>query len=440
LTQNKDSEAEQSTVLTLSLAPEDHGRFVEVPFEVPAGTERVSVSCEVQGYQFAGQVVDLGLADPAGSRGWSGGARAEFRVEREKATPGYLPGEMRPGRWAVVVSSNRIPPGGCRVTLTVTCTMERYRWLRGDLHLHSVHSDGRYELAEVLRLSEAAGLDFIALTDHNTSSQNLAYPRESRLVCIPGMELTTYRGHCNMLGLTGPVRDFRVRTKADLHERLREARQTGASISINHPFKDCDTPGCRWEWGWDVDYDWVEVWNGPWVQCNKEALDWWQGQLVGGRRLVAVGGSDTHRPNQPTRHGTPTCWVWSRSRSVEAILEAVHAGHLFITYSPEGPAVELRCGGYMMGDEIAAPPVEELQVAVSRRREGDIIRVISDRGVEKEITVTGPVPGDEQALSLPVEDRRFYRVEVWRYFAQAGRTLMAAMTNPIYFGTSSRPR
>ncbi|HET9493487.1 MAG TPA: phosphoesterase, partial [Chloroflexia bacterium] len=156
--QRTNDRAEQRAILTITLTPGDHGRFVEAPFEVPAGTERVSVSCEVQGYEFAGQVVDLGLVDQAGSRGWSGGARAEFWIERDRATPGYLPGELRPGRWAVRVASNRVPPDGCAVTLTVTCTPEKYRWLRGDLHLHSVHSDGRYELPEVLRLSEAAGL------------------------------------------------------------------------------------------------------------------------------------------------------------------------------------------------------------------------------------------------------------------------------------------
>ena len=431
--QTAESEADQTTILSLEITPEDHGIFIEVPFEVPAGTERVSVSCEVQGHQFAGQVVDLGLRDSARSRGWSGGARDKFWVEPEKATPGYLPGEIYPGRWAVIVSSNRIPPGGCLVTLTVSCTMERHRWLGGDLHMHSVHSDGGYELDDVLRLSEAAGLDFVALTDHNTGSQNLAYPRERNLICIPGMELTTYRGHCSLLGVAEPVGDFRVSTKDDLHERLREARQRGANTGINHPFKDCDTPGCRWHWGWDVAYDWVEIWNGPWRQCNFDALDWWQGHLAEGKRVVAISGSDTHRPNEPRQHGLPTNWVWSRSRSVGAILEAIVQGHLYISYSPEGPAVDLRCGGYMMGDEVEVPASEDLKLSVRRHTAGDIVRIITEKGVEQEIQVPAADTGGSLTLTLPVESRRFYRVEIWRHFADSGGPLMAAMTNPIYF-------
>jgi hypothetical protein len=436
--QSTEHGANRRTVLTLTLTAEDHGVFIEVPFEVPVDTERVSVHCEVEGHRFAGEVVDLGLMDPEGSRGWSGGARAEMWVEQEKATPGYLPGDIRPGRWAVVVSSNRISPGGCLVTLTVNCTPERYRWLKGDLHMHSVHSDGRYELPEVLRLAQEAGLEFVALTDHNTGSQNLAYPRETPLICIPGMELTTYRGHCNLLGVDSPVGDFRVSTKDDLHERLRDARRRGARIGINHPFKDCDTPGCRWHWGWDLDYDWVEVWNAPWRQCNDEALEWWQGQLAEGRRVVATGGSDCHRPNEPRKHGTPTSWVWCRSRSVEAILEAVLQGHLFMSYSPEGPAVDVRCGDCMMGDQIEGPVPGELRITVERQQDGDVLRLVSDRWLEREIPLAAADEGDTLTFSLPVERRRFYRVEVWRHFAEAGRTLMAAMTNPIYFGAGSR--
>jgi hypothetical protein len=177
----------------------------------------------------------------------------------------------------------------------------------------------------------------------------------------------------------------------------------------------------------------VEVWNGPWRECNREALDWWQAQLVAGRRLAAVGGSDAHRPNHMARHGNPTSWVWSRSRSVEAILEAILQGHVFLSYSPEGPTVDLRCGGYMMGDEIEAPLSGELEVAVRGQGSGDTVRIISDEGIEQEIPVADADESEALTLRLPLKDRRFYRVEVWRYFAESDKTLMAAMTNPIYF-------
>ena len=37
-----------------------------------------------------------------------------------------------------------------------------------DLHIHSTASDGQYAPAEVVRLAKAAGVEIVALTDHDT--------------------------------------------------------------------------------------------------------------------------------------------------------------------------------------------------------------------------------------------------------------------------------
>jgi hypothetical protein len=428
--------------LRLELTPQDHGRFFEMPFTVPAGVEELTVSCAVEGVPFAGRALDLGLRDPARVRGWSGGARAEFTVRREWATPGYLPGELAPGAWAVIFSSNRIPPSGVRARCVIRCRMARFRWLRGDLHMHSVHSDGVYEPAQVVDMAEAAGLDFIATTDHNTSSHNFAYPRQAQIVRIPGVELTTYHGHANLLGVAEPVSDFRVNSEEDLRARFAEARRRGAKIVVNHPYKLCDTPGCIWEWAWDVGFDWVEVWNGPWRAVNEEALAWWQAQLAGGRRLVAVGGSDTHRPDGRA-HGRPTTWVWCAERATPAILDAIDQGHVFVSHSPEGPTINLRCGPFMMGDELAAPEgvgpeteragseAAEARLTLDCLRAGDRARLLSERGVEEE-WIAGSGEGRLER-TWPTQGRRFYRVEVWRASQDAGREVLVALSNPLYF-------
>ncbi|HEY1320102.1 MAG TPA: PHP domain-containing protein, partial [Streptosporangiaceae bacterium] len=63
---------------------------------------------------------------------------------------------------------------------------------RIDLHSHSTASDGIDPPAEVMRRARAAGLDVIALTDHDT----LAGHDEARrtlppgLALVPGMELS----------------------------------------------------------------------------------------------------------------------------------------------------------------------------------------------------------------------------------------------------------
>jgi predicted metal-dependent phosphoesterase TrpH len=65
--------------------------------------------------------------------------------------------------------------------------------VRIDLHVHSNASDGTDDPAEVIRRAGAAGLDVLALTDHDTQA-GLAEARaalpEGGLILIPGMELS----------------------------------------------------------------------------------------------------------------------------------------------------------------------------------------------------------------------------------------------------------
>ena len=76
--------------------------------------------------------------------------------------------------------------------------------MRADLHSHSTASDGTCPPAEVMRRARAAGLDVIALTDHDTVAGHEeargALPRG--LTLLPGMELSCrLDGHSvHMLG------------------------------------------------------------------------------------------------------------------------------------------------------------------------------------------------------------------------------------------------
>jgi hypothetical protein len=64
--------------------------------------------------------------------------------------------------------------------------------MRIDLHTHSSVSDGTETPAELMRTARAAGLDVIALTDHDTTD-GWAAARDARpegLTVVPGMELS----------------------------------------------------------------------------------------------------------------------------------------------------------------------------------------------------------------------------------------------------------
>jgi hypothetical protein len=141
----------------------------------------------------AAATLDLGVFDPAGFRGWSGGARDGFAISRAGATPGYLPGPVNPGTWQVVLGPYTVAPQGLDWEVEVRLrhgpagpafvpdpAPERAAgrgraWYRGDLHTHTVHSDGRRTPAELAADARAAGLDFLASTEHNTSSASLGW-------------------------------------------------------------------------------------------------------------------------------------------------------------------------------------------------------------------------------------------------------------------------
>lgn len=409
---------------------DEQGSFLEVPFVMPERVEELHVEYRVESRGASPAVVDLGVRDAVRVRGWSGGARTEFRIGLERATPGYVPGPLTPGEWAVLHNAYRIPDEGCVVTVTVRLQFMAPRWLKGDLHTHSVHSDGRYTLAENAAIMERLGCDFIAMTDHNAISQNEAYPRDASVVMIPGMEFTTNFGHANLLGVAAPLDDFRAASQADVDRKLAEARQRGAMIVLNHPH--CD--GCPWLWSLDGDFDCVEVWNGPFTERNARALAWWHDQLVQGRRLVAVGGSDVHRPDRWVRHAMPCTWVLAEAKTSEAILRGIAQGRVVITCAPDGPFVELMCGSARVGDTARARRERApVRLRLAGLQAGDRVKLIGPAGAAAEWTAEEDGERELDAGTGPAEAGGFVRAEVWRRFPEADAMLPAAVTNPIFF-------
>lgn len=146
--------------------------FVYLPVEVPHGVREIHVAYTYEKPSVpagtAGNALDIGLFDERGTalggegfRGWSGGARTEFFVRADDATPGYIPGVIRPGTWHIALGPYTVAPQGLPYEITITLTYGEQGavvkptyppsrakgrgrdWYRGDCHLHSWYSDGR---------------------------------------------------------------------------------------------------------------------------------------------------------------------------------------------------------------------------------------------------------------------------------------------------------
>jgi PHP domain len=376
-----------------------------LPVEVPAGACALRVELE---YERSGALMDLGCVGAAGFRGWSGGARREFVITADAATPGYLAGEIEPGTWQVVIGLHRIPPGGAEYTVTagVSSTPGELapgpppemmppladrpaarllplhggrRWLAGDLHTHTVHSDGGMTVPELARFAAGRGLDFLAVTDHNTVSHHRELPAASAahgITLIPGQEVTTERGHANALGSIGWI-DFREPPDAWLEATERR----GGLLSVNHPI------GGQVSWSAPMKRrpPLIEVWHWSWLDTRwTTPLGWW---LAWDQDAIPIGGSDWHKPGSDAPPGTPTTWVAADAADPAAILAAIAAGRTAISASRDGPVL-LR-----IGDELVASEADELILAgldgPKARIRGQLAKFPAADGPHRIVDLTG---------------------------------------------------
>jgi hypothetical protein len=261
-------------VLSGTVTGRDHQTYKEVPFNVPRGVTRVSVEFSYTGKE-EHTTIDLGIFDGERFRGWSGGNKSQFTLAVMDATPSFLPGPIRPGRWFLLLGVPNIRPdvesrftakiffGRTGDAFTTATVRGGPAWYRGDLHMHTGHSDGSCLSQSgarvpcpVFKTMEAAadrGLDFIAITDHNTNSQFDAI-RElqgyfDRVLVIPGREITTFHGHANVFGPVDFI-DFRLGSKTvpDAIALLAQVKALHGLVSINHPASASGEScmGCGW--------------------------------------------------------------------------------------------------------------------------------------------------------------------------------------------------
>ena len=428
--------------ITHHISADQDGKYLLVPFAMPPSTERIDIQYTyphtenqpftVESGQFTKHQrvnrIDLGLIAPDVSQvGASGSSRDIIFVSTTEATPGYQPHPLTLGDWQIMLGAYVISPEGADVTIRLRFTPKTRRWLKGDLHTHTLASDGLLPLDHLARHAREHGLDFLAVTDHNQPVRRASFPKIHGLTIIPGLEWTHYKGHSNFLGVEEPYTgSFFTNTDEEVKDKFRQARQNGALISINHPLES--NFGFRFDLN-KLDYDLIEVWNGPMRPKNIETIAWWDQMLKAGKHQVAVCGSDYHEDTIFQRLGNPTINVLAWSASEKDILEAVAAGHSYFTYSPTALYLELDVNGGSYGDRQAWQPGMEARLRAFALEPGDLIKLIDQDG--ERTLFASPDKGDWQ-ITLPVEKPGYLRVEIWRTFFPGLPPMPALVTNPIW--------
>lgn len=415
------------------LSGADQHTYREVPFDVPKGTSRITIDVDYTGRE-EHTTIDLGLLGPGGFeaqdgfRGWSGGSKRRFTVSATDATASFLPGAIAPGKWRLLLGIPNIRPTS-KATYTAKVWLSgdnegfgpeqglsaplntADRWYRGDLHMHSAHSDGgclnasgtkKVPCPLYLTVTSAAkrGLEFIAVSEHNTMSQvselREMQPYFDTMLLIPAREITTFEGHANLFGVSRTV-DFRVGSKEvpNWNALLADVARAHGVISINHARRPNDETcmGCGFTPHGPVDmhgFQAIEAVNGRDADRKDSGIPFWEAQLNAGLRITAIGGSDSHIGSDDPRDqyagviGTPTTVVHAHELSMEGILDGIRAGHVFIdTDGTRDRSMEVLASTGVaqagMGDAIAVSSGATMHVAVhTAALQGQAITVTVD--------------------------------------------------------------
>lgn len=258
--------------------------------------------------------------------------------------------------------------------------------LIGDVHTHTTFSDGISSIAEIKNMADAAGLDFVFITDHRTL-------RHRRYCCEKkglwwGQEPPTSGREIILLY---PKKLFVPRYKS-LANDFELAQSTAPFVFIPHPvgyapgvwysaevIADLRTLGKRFS---------IELINGhgkltrAYDAINEEAVHFWEKLLQEGRQTNVVGGSDAHISYSV---GTAwTCVYGSKKRDLKQVVKALANGHSFAS---EAPLLWLGCGDAIMGDVLPRPKGAKMRIAFVAADSAGLhsVRLIKDGKVVQEI-------------------------------------------------------
>ena len=449
-------------VLSGRLTVADKGSYQEHPFAVPPGVTRIDVEFTYQN-QKAGTELEVGLFDAQRFRGTSRFSKQRFHLTEFEATPSYNTGPIVPGTWRLSLG---VPSIGAEQTSEWRAVIRmstapspreglgpvlrtQAGWYVGDLHAHTLHSDGYgcedadapgvrrgCQPWEVVEVARERHLDFLAITDHNTTSHHadLATLQESqtKLLLMRGQELTTFHGHANVFG-TSRVIDFRLgyhgRSMIDV---MNDVDAQGALLSINHPGRDTGDKctGCGWDapqTPWDR-IEAMEVVNGAVIEGRIAGMPIWYAHLNEGHRITGIGGGDEHGARPRGRVGSPATVIFAAELSEAGLLDGIRSGRVYVrTRGPEGPVIDLTASSHgesvPMGGVLGVAGPVRLDMKIDRAA-GQYVEVVRNGEVIEKLDV----PGESASLSttVPVSSGQWVHVRLRDAMG------MTAFSNPVY--------
>jgi predicted metal-dependent phosphoesterase TrpH len=166
-----------------------------------------------------------------------------------------------------------------------------------------------------LRVARRRGLDGIAVTNHDFFCEETLVDA----ACIPGIEISTTRGHLLVVGPDPPLQT-RPNELAPA-DAVELAHDHGCAAIIAHPFRNSTLRDC------EAAFDAIEV-NGKHPEHRREIA-----AVARERDLPIVGGSDAHFPFEVGRVSTR---IDVERLTPTTVVEAIREGRVEPTFR-DGP-------------------------------------------------------------------------------------------------------
>lgn len=232
------------------------------------------------------------------------------------------------------------------------------KWFKGNLHTHTVNSDGDSTPDDVVKWYRERDYQFLVLTDHNyltsVDGLNAVHGADDKFLVVKGEEVTDRYGdkpiHINGLDVSRLVAPTSGSSVLDVVQRTVDAIRDARGVpSINHP-----------NFGWAISPDELgqvqrtklfEVFNGHPTVNNLGGggvpglEETWDRILSSGKMLYGIAVDDAHyfkRPEDPAAPRPGKGWVYVRSPRLEprALVEALERGEFYSSTGVQMQTVE----------------------------------------------------------------------------------------------------
>ncbi len=360
------------------------------------------------------------------------------------------------------------------VRLTKLFDVTDYGYYLGDLHQHSKYSDGADEVDQVLLSNLSNGLHFGFLSDHNSAGGLAEWTQGNRFVAsydntnqpiyflaMRAVEITTDYGHFQSIGVGNVFEEADINTlkgddpEAEIIKMAEETIRSGAIAQINHPYAT-STMGFNY---WDIteEFETIEIWNGLYETNSNENLaaklkwfDLLDGYIAGENAFhAATGGSDNHDISgyytasyadtstetgayedaylrRGRYSGMPATCVHVDSFTEENVIEAIRAGHSFIT---NGPMIIADIDGVSYGEtyDIGSSTSVNLNLNLFSRDQMQTVNFYLNGEIVKTLTIAEGVTIYQDLVELTgITENSWLVIEV------LGEDTLYAITNPIF--------